>query len=151
MVLWVIIQQKGQGEWWRWNEEGLLARKWQEIKTRRKQTPHRLHLFVHSSIKHMCTRTHTNARLQTAPFNNCQLSDMLTVFCSLKAVSHCRRLVNLPIYPTFSVQLVKEQTRSPTFGPLRTEHIPNFGFVGFTVIKKNKIHIWTQNVSLKLT
>lgn len=66
------------------------------------------------SFHHTHTRTHIPHLIDI-----CQLSDMLTWSCSPKTVSHCRRAVNRPIYPTPSVLKVRVAKTQPSQIPLQ--------------------------------
>lgn len=110
VVLMESVQEKGQGRWWkRWNERGLFARKRQGIKTRQR----RLRSLTPPSTILSILPSHTHGHTHILhPIDICQLSDMLTWSCSPKTVSHCRRAVNRPIYPTPSVLKVRVAKRN---------------------------------------
>lgn len=118
------VQEKGQGRWWkRWNETELFARKRQGIKTR--QTRLRSLTPPSTILSVLPSHTHRHTHIPH-PIDICQLSDMLTWSCSPKTVSHCRRAVNGPIYPTPSVLKVRVAKTQPSQIPITTSSTPKF-------------------------
>lgn len=118
------VQEKGQGRWWkRWNERGLFARKRKGIKTRQR----RLRSLTPPSTILSALPSHTHRHTHIPhPIDICQLSDMLTWSCSPKTVSHCRRAVNRPIYPTPSVLKVRVAKTQPSQIPIASSSTPKF-------------------------